>query len=420
MDKVLYAVARGGGLVLTVNDRLSRNLSQQYDNQQQQQGLTAWLRPDILSLSAWLSRCQLQIAGLPSFLNKAQLQHVWESIVESDVEQSGNDLLQIPQTARRALQAHQLLVRYSADFDVVEAAEDHKAFLRWRKSWQLQANINDWHDPVETPWLLSKAIAADCVSLPDKVVLAGFDEITPDLLHLCNAMEKRGTAIESWHPQPCQNIHRQRVPANDPADEVSRCARWARALLTKDPEARIGVVAPQLAIYQPLIEQIFTAELDPDALLAGEETQYLFNLSLGRGLDREGVIHAALRLLRLDMQVDHDEISWLLLTPYLGKAVTEGTSRAQADRELRRLRRFDWTLPRLLRTLTSLSAKYALTLPDFIRSTEVVLSNLRQPAKRMPGFWAEHFATFLHKLGWPGERGRCARTFPCADSLDGK
>lgn len=411
MDKRLYTTAGEGRLVLTVNDRLARSLLRQYDSEQQQRGLTAWLRPDIMSLSAWLSRCQLLVPGLPLFLNKAQLQHVWEMIIVSDIERSGNHLLQVPQTARRALQAHQLLVRYSAEFGNDEAADDHRAFLRWRKAWQVRAAKTGWHDPVEMPWLLSAAINEEQMRLPDKVVLAGFDEIAPDLQFLCDVMEKRGTHIEHWHPQPCQNVRRQRVAADDPADEINRCARWIRSLLTSNPSASIGVVAPQLDAYQSLVEQIFTAELDPEALLAGEMTQQVFNLSLGHGLDREGVIHAALRLLRLGMQVDHNEMSWLLSTPYIGKSGGEGASRAQLDRELRRLRRFDWPLPRLAKTLKNLAAKNALAVPDFIKAIEVIAAELNKPAKRMPGLWAEHFALFLRNVGWPGERGLSSREF---------
>ncbi|MGK2944983.1 MAG: PD-(D/E)XK nuclease family protein [Desulfuromonadales bacterium] len=411
MDKILYAAAGEGSLILTVNDRLARELSQQYDREQQRLGHAAWLRPDILSLSAWLCRCQLQIPGTLLFLNNAQLQYTWELIVESDAEQSGNYLLQVPQTARRALQAHQLLIRYSVEFDRDEAAEDHRAFLRWRKTWQSRAIERDWHDPVETPWLLSDAINREHIPLPGKIVFAGFDEITPDLLHLCNVMNKYGTSIEYWHPQPCQNVRRQRVAADDPADEVNRCARWIRSLLTKNPEVSIGVVAPRVEVYQSLIEQVFTAELDPNALLAGEETQQVFNLSLGHGLDREGVIHAALRLLRLGMRLDHAEISWLLCTPYIRGSLGEAANRAQMDREIRGLRRFDWSLPRLARTLKGLSAKYALAVPDFVKTIEIIAADLYQSAKRMPGFWAEYFATCLGKVGWPGQRGLSSREY---------
>ena len=417
MDETLYLPAMDGALVLTVNDRLARNLANQYDLEQQKRGLSAWLRPDILSLSAWLSRCQTQLPGMPLFLNMHQHLHTWELIVASDVERTGNQLLQISQTARRAMQAHQLLIRHSTSFTADEAAEDHRAFLRWRRAWQKQSSQKQWHDPVETPWLVAAAIVEERLPSPDKVLFAGFDELTPDLLHLCAVMQEHGTVVEHWQPKPFTKTRIQRVAADDPVNEVSLCARWIRSILAREPSSRIGVVAPQLEVYQPLIETFFTAELDPEAMVSGDEEGQLFNLSLGRSLAREGVTHSGLKLLRLGMQVEHHDISWLLLSPYLGKAVAEGTGRAQLDRELRRLRRSDWTLSGLTRTLKSLSNKYSVHVPGFIKITEMITADLRSPAKRMPGAWSENFSTFLHALGWPGERGLSSREYQAVQAF---
>ncbi len=417
MDKTLYLAANEGSLVLTVNDRLSRNLSQQYDQVQQEQGVASWLRPEILGLSAWLKRCQAQVAGLPHFLNKVQLQYVWEQIVADDVERTGNHLLQIPQTARRALQAHQLLVRYSANFGFDESSEDHRAFLRWRQAWQGQATTQGWHDSIELPWLLVKAVVDQRFTVPKKIILAGFDEISPDIAHLCQVMESAGAVVEKWQPPPCLNIQRQRLTADDPVDEVSRCARWVRGLLEKNPSTKIAVVAPQLEAYQPLIEQMFSAELDPEALLSGVETPDTFNLSLGHSLEREGVVHAALRLLRLGIQIGHDEISWLLRTPYLQGGESEADNRAKIDRELRRLRRFDWPPSRLSKTLKGLSSKHSVAVPEFISLLDTVNENLRQSSRKMPGSWAESFTNLLHKLGWPGSRGLSSREYQAVQHL---
>lgn len=414
MDEKLYLAASEGCLVLTVNDRLARNIAQQYDQVQQEKGLASWLRPEILSLAAWLSRCQARATGLPIFLNKAQLQHVWEKIVAEDVERTGNYLLQVPQTARRALQAHQLLVRYSVDFSKSEAAEDHRAFLRWRKVWQSRSAELGWHDSVEMPWLLAAAVEEKRFTVPSHIMLAGFDEITPDLSHLCKAMEEGGAEIEHWQAQPCQDVDRQRITADDPADEVHLCARWVRRILSKNPMAKIAVVAPQLEVYQPLVEHIFTAELDPESLLSGDEANRAFNLSLGNSLEREGVVHAALRLLRMGFQVDHDDVSWTLRTPYIRSASTEGNDRARMDRELRRLRRSDWSLTQLVRSLKGLSDKHSIAVPAFLSLLDFVVGDLRQTSKRMPGSWAEHFANLLHKLGWPGDRGLSSREYQAA------
>ncbi len=414
MDKTLYQAATDGHLILTVNDRLSRYLHRQFDLEQQGQGLSAWLRPDILSVSAWLSRCQKTLPELPSFLSKAQLQRVWEMIVEEDIEQTGNHLLQAPQAARRALQAHQLLVSYAADFDANLAADDHRAFLRWRSAWTGQAKRNAWHDSAELPWLVAEAIMAGRVQLPERIVLAGFDELAPDLQHLCKAMESRGTALQSWHPSSCAETTRQ-VIADGPYEEVSLCARWIRGLLSGNPAASIGVVVPQFEAYRPLIEEIFTAELAPQALVKGDETQQTFNLSLGQSLNREGVIHAALRLLRTGVQVSHEEVSWLLNTPYLGNALTESASRAQIDRELRKLKRFDWRLSRLVKVVAGLADKYALAIPDGLALFKALVAEQKKSTRQLPGAWAEHFTSLLRKLGWPGERGLSSREFQAVE-----
>ena len=414
MDKALFQAATAGHLILTVNDRLSRYLHRQYDLEQQARGLSAWLRPEILSFSVWLSHVQQTLPGIPSFLNKVQLQRVWELIVEEDIEQTGNHLLQAPQTARRALQAHQLLVSHAADFDANLAADDHRAFLRWRSAWAERARVNAWHDPIELPWLVADAIEGGQGRLPEKVILAGFDEMAPDLQHLCSTMERRGTTLEAWSPEPCAATARQ-VIANDSFEEVNLCARWIRGLLSGHPTANIGVVVPQFELYRPLIEQIFTAELAPQALMEGDETQPAFNLSLGQGLDREGVIHAALRLLRTGMQVSHEDVSWLLNTPYVGDAVTESASRAQIDRELRRLRRFDWRLSRLVRVVAGLADKFSLPVPDALSLLDTLVADQKKSTRQLPGAWAEHFTNLLRKLGWPGERTLSSREFQAVE-----
>jgi probable DNA repair protein len=417
MDSTLYTAAAAGHLILTVNDRLSRSLHEQYDLAQQRRGQKAWLRPDILSFSAWMARCQRVLPVAHHFLNKAQLERVWEMIVEADIMQSGNHLLQVPQTARRALQAHQLLVRYAADFDARTAAEDHRAFLRWRGTWQKLSAEKDWRDPAETPWLLADAIGRGTFELPELVIFAGFDETTPDQERLCAAIEGRGVTVMHWQPQPPVDVRQRRVAAQDPADEVSRCARWVRALLTSNPDARIGIVAPQLERYQPHIEQIFTAELEPSSLLDGGEVPLVFNLSLGQGLDKEGVVHAALRLLRTGFSLEQDEVSWLLHTPYLAGASAEADSRARLDHELRRLRRFAWPVARLHGLLGSLAKKHALAVSGLVRTVNKLAGSVRRSGQMAPGAWAEHFAVVLHDLGWPGARSLSSREYQAVRGL---
>ncbi len=404
MDKFLFEAASRGHLIITVNDRLARHLLQGYDRCMQDAGRVAWVRPQVLSLAAWLGRCRHLLPDALGLLSPVQCQRVWELIVAEDSERSDNPLLQVPQTARRAHQAHQLLLRHAVDFRPEEGAEDHRAFLRWRHAWQQMSAERGWHDSAELPWLLSAAVTEKQIAAPERLVLAGFDELPPDLLHLCETLRRHGTAIDPWQPQLHTDNLCRRTTGLDPADEVRRCARWARRILADRPAAAIGIVAPQLEAYQPLIERIFLEELDPQALLQGEETPQVFNMSLGHGLDREGVVATALTLLRTGSKLDFATLSWLLRSPYLGAAEEEGTGRALVESELRRTGRTEWSLARLAGTLDRLVKRTGHAVPGMQQFVEVLRSDLARPIKRMPGDWAEHFARLLHRLGWPGAR----------------
>ncbi len=418
MDKHLYAYARSGHLILTVNERLSRTLSKQYDQLQLSQEKTAWLRPSIYSLSGWLSRCHHETPDMPVLLNNAQLQHTWETIIAEDIKASGNSLLQVTQTAKRAIQAHQLLVKHAAGFDDSLAAEDHRAFLRWQRAWLELARQNEWHDPVELVRFVADEIAKGGIEIPAIVCLAGFDEIAPDIERLISSMANAGAQVETWQPKPCAEVNCSRIAAADMQDEISLCARWLRQKLSVEPAATIGVVVPQLESYQQQIENTFAAELIPGEYINCDDKQGLFNLSLGHSLENVGVVSAALRLLGVNVNLNHEDITWLLCTPYLGAAFAERDDRALLDRELRKLRHFDWNLARLGKTAVGIAKKKKLKVNDFCGKFEVFSRVLgRASRKQLPGEWAESFALCLQDLGWPGDRGVSSREYQAIEQF---
>jgi probable DNA repair protein len=358
----------------------------------------------ILSLDAWLLRQSQQLGVAARLLTDAQAQRLWEETVARDAAAAGRDLLQVPQAARRARAAHLLLSDYCADFSTAEADEDHLAFLRWRQAVRARLATAGWLDRAQLPELVAAAISEGRCTAPEALILAGFDDLNPALEHLFATMRAAGCTIASWEsaapPAPVQlAVH----AAADMAEEVRSCARWARQLLERQPQAQLGVVVPQLADYQGLIERIFRAELDPSACLHGEDDPEAFSFSLGTPLAREGVVYAALRLLAVGDPVRLDDLGWLLRSPYLGGAASEAAARAAADRNLRRRGRSEWRLSSLARALAS-TPRMAVVITHLHNAAQ-------QSRHRPPGAWAEHFADLLQQCGWPGERGIASREF---------
>lgn len=407
MDSEFFQSIAAGGLVLTANERLSRQLVNRYDHWQMAAGLEVWASPKILSLNAWCRRILHELGLAEAVLTEAQSLRVWEEIIAADVAARGRDLLQIPQAARQARKAFRLLADYLADFREVEADEDPLAFLRWRRGWQERQRAGRWLERADVLPAVTAALEEKRCTVPSVLFLAGFDDLKPSERKLCAVLQAHGCRIGSWEPPVVADAQVSVHGAVDPADEVRTCARWARWHLESNPQSKLGVVVPQLSEYQGLIERIFRAELDPPACLSGEDGPEAFSLSLGRPLAREGVVCAALRLLAASDPLRLEDLGWLLRSPYLGGARSEGLRRARADRTLRERGRNEWRLSALIRALADVPRMAAIC-----AALREAHSDRR---RRLAGDWADHFAGLLDDCGWPGERGLSSREYQALD-----
>lgn len=406
----LLDIAAAGGTVLTANKRLARELARRYDLRQANTGAAAWPTPQILSIDAWVARQLQEFDPTAIPLGAAQCQYLWEKVIADDLAASGRDLLQLPQAARRAGEAHELLLVYEAEFSPAEANEDQLAFLRWRTRWFELLRRNGWRERGASWKAVTAAVAEGRCRLPATLALAGFDDVSPAVRRLGEALARQGCRVVFHEPILTVGSVATCVAA-DMEDEVRRCARWVRWRLERDPQAALGVVAPRLAEYQQLIERIFRAELDPPACLATVETPAGLTLSLGTPLAGEGVVHAALRILAVGEPLRLEEVGWLLRSPYLGGAGAEEFSRAAADRLLRRRGHKEWALADLGRALHDL--------PRFAAILARLRDACRDSRRRLPGAWAEEFAALLEQCGWPGERGLGSREFQALDHFGG-
>lgn len=419
MDNSLYRKAVQGAVILTVNKRLARHLKSRYDLLRRGEGLTAWAGAEILGLSAWLNEQLMSLHEGSTVLDRDQGGRVWETIVEDDLGKAGrHQLLQVPQTARRALQAHQLLIEYAAEFPIKAAAtDDHRAFLRWRENWQELSARKQWRDGAESLWLVADGFEKAQLVPPSRLVLAGFDQLPPDLRQLCSVLRGRGCEVEEWQPAPRQNVQVCQVKVLDPIDEVRQCASWARQILEENPATEIGIVAPQLGTYQSLFESILSTELDPSAAFEGVETAASFNMSLGHRLDREGPVCAAMKLLQIRESLEMEEISWLLRSPYAGNSRQELSLRARLDVDLRKRGQVEWPLPRLVRTVRFFAKRFGHSDLQFGRALELFAKEARNDVNRLPGDWAEHFYSLLRNSGWPGDRGLSSREYQAVEAF---
>ena len=407
----ILTAAEKGALVLTVNQRLARYLAQAYDRRQQEQGRSAWTSPNIVFHFNW----QWQVSGRlrlnDKTLSPAQALRLWERALEEEGQSlEGGGLLRVPEAARAAAQAHQLLCEYGTSFKPEEGGEDHRAFLRWRRRWQQLRREGGWDDSALIPARLVAALEKGELSLPGELWLAGFDELTPTIEALCNAVQNRGVTVHHWMPPACQLQSAGRVGYADPEEEVRSCARWVRHQLEGNLKS-IGIIAVDMASYQQRLQRIFREELSPSALLPGTGAEKAFNLSLGTPLGNEGMVLAAFELLGLGRRVSLNNIGYLLRSPFVWGYSAEQHSRAILDRELRNLRMTELPLKNVLHFAAKGFKKKLGRSDIFAQQIEIIQTALADTEARLPGAWARHFAEVLDSCQWSRDRSLTSREF---------
>jgi len=404
IDNVMTSAA-DGALILTVNKRLFRHLREQFDQQMIAAGKKVWSTPQIFSFEGWLSRCLDELGDSWRLINSHQQQWLWEQEIEKASRGTKLELLQVPKTAEKAIQAHRLLSEYNISLDDEFLTEDQRVFRNWQSHYHTLCSKREWLDPGELPRYICTALTDGRLDIPRSLLLIGFDQLSPGLQQLMSIVTAAGGACHEVALHTGEKGEMLRFAAADSREEIETAARWARRLLDEKATS-IGIIVPDLQLRRRQIEQIFRQQIDPQATVALHDEETLFGLSLGAPLAEQGVVYAALEFLGIGQRLTMEQISFLLRTPYLGGAETEGDSRALFEQKLRRFRQQSFKLSWLV---SLMAGKTELAI--FAVILEQLQTASLQTVQALPGVWAERFANHLHALGWPGERAQASSEY---------
>jgi ATP-dependent helicase/nuclease subunit B len=387
----VFEEVESGAAVLTATKRLARALTGEYTKYQREQGRAAWRSPAILTWSGFVQRCRREwladgAAGsfdpIPVPLSAAQERVVWErAILDSP---AGDTLLQVEQTAQRAMDAWALARAYRVPLraGTFQAGDDCAAFLGWARKFERRCGENAWMEGARLPDFIADLIRERRIAAPERVYLAGFDELTPQQRDFVEALGGAETfSIDDVEGRASTSA------CSDSAEEIRRAAHWSRAVLERNPEAKIGVVVPNLERLRAPIERAFR-----DAL----RDERAFHVSLGPALAEYPLVSAAFLILEAAMgAIPASRAGMLLRSPFVGGASEERSQRALLDLRLRRDGRWRWTLDGMLKR-----AENCPLLQKHLRA----LQSEKAPSLAKPSAWSAAFTRMLKAAAWPGER----------------
>jgi probable DNA repair protein len=414
----LQAALESATTIVTAHSRQAFAIRSAWAEHQRRLGHAAWSTPDVLPLSAWLtrhwSRALDSDAGpaLPLLLDPIPERMLWEQIVAASARE--RSLLHPHGAASAAWRTWQRVHDWAIDLRALQAAasEETRAFLNWAERAAREMRDHGWIDGSRALWQCPAGVPDD---VPRSLLLLGFDEESPARRALLGRLSARGVEIHDV-PEQSSLGGAARFGFADPDAELQAAARWARRRLERSPTDRLLIAIPRLGAQRARVERIFTEILDPVSLLAGSPARAApFALEESASLDCYPLVATALTALELAAgRVAFDAVSHWLRSPYWLAGTQHAAARARLDAFLRRICAPELDLAQLLGALASSS----------LRDQEAaILASLRGFAEALrgtlaPSAWSAAFSRALTALGWPGDRALDSAEFQTLEKFN--
>jgi len=408
----LHALIGPDTVLVAAGQRLARHLVQRYTSEARACGRLVWETPQILTYGAWLARFWHDAmdgsADRRLLLSVAQEAVLWERVILDSAR--GAPLLSAAATAGLAREAWTLMHAWELPRSELKSAahEDVQTFRAWAETFEQVCREYDWLDNARLPDAVIELIAQKRLRGVARVVLSGFDEFTPQQQRLVDTLRRSGCEIVVYDQAQVTDARTGKIALPSAGEEILAAARWTRAQLQARPEARIGIVAPDLSTHHRAIRRVFDDVLLPESVLPGNaEMARPYNVSLGERLAAQPLIESAFAVLELAQgELPLAQLSALLCSPYLAGAQPESTRRALLDRRLRAAGDVRVDIATLARALGH--AREGLdACPIFaerlVRFRSVCTGVAATPP---PSRWLAIMAQLLASLGWPGDRSR--------------
>ncbi len=409
MNESFLTLLEKGYSLLTPTMRMSRVLSNQYAIYRLNSGALAWESADILPWQTWLHRFwenySIGRSDVPVYLNSAQQQSIWLQIIESSTYAA--HILQAQNVARQAMQAWELSHLWNIPLfpDEVYINHDVRAFQIWANDYQTLCERNNWVDDACVPGILMQNLKEDETAINMKLALIGHDNLLPQQLSLLEALKQKGAEV-TVEESLSRNRSVRSLSFIDSEDEIRAAAEWAASIVEEDFTASVGIIVPDLHAKRAEIEDGFDDVLTPeDILLAAESASKAYSISLGQPLSTYPVVATALAILELvGQKADYEDISKVLLSPYIKSSQKEKSRRAQLDAILREFGEEKTSLRQILFLSNGHIAEQSRS-EDFLSCMQS-LSELNNDLPRVQSLhkWAKVITRCLAVFDWPGER----------------
>lgn len=404
--------------VVCATQRLAQTLRQVHD--QHQATGSAWHTLKSTTTGEWLNQLHGALAlrgtlppGLAGLrlLNSFQEQLIWEKVIQAQMDDSVEALFDLQSLTTNAAQAHRLSIEWNIPVaGDQQASEEQRQFHHWQIAFRAHCEHHALIDPATMhARLIDHLPLIDNVLIPAHISFAGFDHFTALEQRLHKQLQARGAQL-SLLDEDAPAGHLTRFAPSDLAQECLAIGAWAQQHLAQNPQARLGIVAPDLESYQRPLQDALEDTLNPEHIFAhNAQLPRLFNISLGQPLANMPMVNCALTMLHIigaRSDIEQSTIASLLHNPYwsLANGIAEADARARLDAGFRSSVALKAPLSRYEHFATWFLNEHKLLAPSLRQHLhELVKASNDKQNTRLPSEWHRHIERLLIKTGWLAE-----------------
>jgi len=307
--------------------------------------------PSIFFWDEWIIHHLATQVELPIPLTRQQELLLWEKVIQHDLKSNPSPHISLKGLARRASEAYALMREYGIDIDELSfGGEESETLKRW---------IGDIHTAMESSAFTERALTADIpgklfallpeLKTPEKIILDGFESITPLKQQLLLEIKKRCNL--SIHQADCVPTTPLLTTCPDEYSERHHLSQRIQTILQHQPSSRIAILTPDTysngaALRRELNRRLLPAtQFNPMHAMEAVVTQ-------GAPLSEWPMIQQLLQLLGLagQKQLPFHNFSLLLFSPWLIGFEEEQVERAKLDARLRQQNRHHISLSGLVQS----------------------------------------------------------------------
>lgn len=391
-------------VVITASRRLSRELHTVYSEQQHAAGRLAWQTPAIFYLGDWCQR-QLGVSAeagrVPLPIDRFSSTILWERCFR---ELNSQDLPALGGVIRQARDSWRVLTEWKVSLSTLrESARspDQQLFAAAASAYRARLDNGNWVDRDELVQIVITLMNNGSGRVPKKMVLAGFDRLSPAVEGLSEALAANGCKLETA-PEGELADDLSLLACDDQDAEMRTAGAWARDILQHSPGASVAIISPSLQSDAERAARQVREGLAPGWQYAGPRWRSAVNVSYGRSLSAYPAIAVALMLLRwIHRGLTTAEISLLLRSNCIATPGSAGRSRLELA--LRSLPDRRWTADNLLRARKGRDGNTDSPGWDQgLRASGALQAEMMNDAS--PAHWASRIDSFLGAWNWPGNK----------------